>query len=620
MYRSGSGTSYSPSLTALALMHYIGILLVYVHLSSQGKIYCCGLTATRGGNELLQSASTTTTPNSRGRVQTKRRKSVTPHIPFRRSYLDAGGMEFENEHRLRRHQRPTADRPTQTSFDSLGPKSIPSKPKIVVLGATGKVGRLVVKQLLELKGTDMTVVAFVRNYDKAIKVLYDDFLVAPGDDIGQNNKRGPKLQIVEGELVPPEELPGYEVKDTEDEQIWVETAESASKFYGNNIKDYDNRELLPDINEALEDAIRDSTTIISCVGSVRPTKIWTDVLSRPFVRLLKADVSDWCQDGNHPYYVHYASTRKALGYAEREQRRREAAAITFAEAEGLELKDIHVPKIRFIRISDLCVDYSPWDIVCLATNIIYSVTFRYQDMAERILQESNVVDTVIIRPGDLVDDERDVNVTSVQVSASGSVPSPAQIGREDVATLAVASATFATQNLTDENGKQLTLNQPFHYTFACRWVGQGLDPYPSQGRRQEGHPDAGVAFRRSLRDVQRKERLKKRTKSYQRIDDSSSYREMITRMAHKVEHRRHSIQRSKPYGICTAVAIYVFLALTIKTIILPYLPYIPGGTVYMLPVLQRMNHLFTAIHGFLLERLVSILPNLVKRKKMYISF
>jgi hypothetical protein len=55
----------------------------------------------------------------------------------------------------------------------------------IVLGVMGKDGRLVVKQLLELKGTDMTVVAFVRNINKAIKVLYDDFLVAPRDDINQ---------------------------------------------------------------------------------------------------------------------------------------------------------------------------------------------------------------------------------------------------------------------------------------------------------------------------------------------------------------------------------------------------------------------------------------------------
>jgi hypothetical protein len=241
-------------------------------------------------------------------------------------------------------------------------------------------------------------------------------------------------------------------------------------------------------------------------------------------------------------------------------------------------------------------------------------------MAERILQESSVVETVIIRPGDLVDDERDVNTTSVQVSASGSVASPARIGREDVATLAVASAIFATQNITDKNGNPLTSNDPFHYTFACRWVGQDLDPYPAQGRKLEGHPDASVAFRRSLRDIQRKEQMEERRKVHQKIDEPSSYREMITRMAQKLERRRHRNQRSKPHGICTAITIYMFLALTVKTILLPYLLYIPGGTEYILPALYRIHRWIAAAYSFLLERLVSILPKLVKRKKVYISF
>ncbi|KAG7363372.1 NADPH-binding protein [Nitzschia inconspicua] len=550
--------------------------------------------------------------------------TTTTCVLFGRLHLNSGGMEFDDEPYLRRQKRPVADRPTQTSFERLGPKSIPSKPKIVVLGATGKIGRQVIKQLLQLKGVDMTIVAFVRDYDKAIKVLYDDLLIRPGDSISQGNKRGPKLQIVEGNLVPPEELPGYSVDDTEDEQIWKNKAESASKFYGNKVEDYDNREMLPDINEALEEAIRDATTIINCVGSVRQTNIFTDILSRPFVRLLKADVSGWCQDGHHPYYVHYTATRKALGYAETEQRRREAAAITLAEAEGLDLDEIYVPKIRFIRVSDLYVHRNPWNIVVLGTNVFRSCVIRYQEMAERMLQESSVVETVILRPGDLVDDERDVNTTSVQVSATGRVDSPSRIGREDVATLVVASATFATQNRTDEKGKQLRSNEPFHYTFACRWVGQELDPYPAQGRKQEGHPDASVAFRRSLRDVQRKELLEDRKRHHQGFNGiskrPSSSRDIITNMAQKLVWRRHSFQRSKPHGICTAFAIYTFLALTVKTIVMISLPYLPGGNEYLIPTMQRINRWMVTTSTLFLERLVSNLPKLFRRKKVYISF
>ena len=215
------------------------------------------------------------------------------------------GMEADPEGQQPQRQRqvrPTIDRSpiTQTAFDRMGPRSIPEKPKILVLGASGRNGRHVVRQLLDMK-LDMTVVAFVRDYDKAIRVLYDDILLVPGGSGANNNQMNPKLQIVEGNLIPPEELPGFVQDDTEDERVWKENAESASSFYKTKVEDYDNRELIPDVNESLEEAIRDCTTIISCVGSIRTTHLWHDILARPVVRMLKADVSSWCKDGSHPY-------------------------------------------------------------------------------------------------------------------------------------------------------------------------------------------------------------------------------------------------------------------------------------------------------------------------------
>lgn len=360
-------------------------LLFFTYLIFSGE----ALTASRRGENL------STTPTSHLFRESKRKTRIRTLAGLaarpRRRYED----EEENNERI--HQR-EADRPTQTALGAFRSSVSPGKPKIVVLGATGKVGRLVVKQLLEMKSIEMTVVAFVRDYDKAVHVLYDDLVLA-------KNKGGPKLQIVKGDLVPPEELPGF-VENTEEEQAWLEKAESAAKFYDGKMNDYDNREFLPDVNEALEDAIKDCTTVISCVGSVRPTNLWTDILARPLWRLLRPDVSKWCQDRRHPYYVHYASTRKALGYAEREQLRREAAATALAEAEDLDPDEIHIPKIRFIRVSDLCVGQKPWHFVPLVTNIIQSVVFRYQEMAEQILDQSPHVETVVLRPGDLVDEER----------------------------------------------------------------------------------------------------------------------------------------------------------------------------------------------------------------------
>lgn len=531
------------------------------------------------------------------------------------------GEEQEPERKVR--PRPTIDPPTETLFDAFGPTSIPGKPKVVVLGATGRIGRNVVRQLMETKSVDMEIVAFVRSSDKAIRVLYEDQVVVPGGGKSQN-KRGPQLQIIEGDLVPPEELPGFVRDDTEDEQQWKETAKSAAGFYGNKVKDYDNREMLPDVNESLKDAIRDCTTIISCVGSVRRTHLWHDVLARPFVRLLKADVSSWCNDARHPFYVNYASTRKALGYAEREQVRREAAATAVAESEDLDLNDIYVPRIRFIRISDLCVGYCPWDIVPVVANAVHSLTFRYQEMAEQLLEESSLVETVILRPGDLVDEERDVNTTSIQVSSSGTVQSPAIIGREDVATLAVAAATFVTQNTTNNNKYQNNkggsrTSEPFHYTFGCRWVGQTLDSYPPQGHKLDGHPDAAVSFRRSLKTLYRSKREQERRDSEN--NQLSSSTDPIVRIAQQVEKRKQKRRRPKPYGICVALPIYLSLVLLSKLILVPLLQVVPGGKEWILPCLSRGRQLLALAFSSLLHRLLLLLPKIgLRQKPKFIRF
>ena len=398
------------------------------------------------------------------------------------------------------------------------------------------------------------------------------------------------------------------MEDTEEEHQWKETAKAAADFYDNKVRDYDNRHELPDVNESLEDAIRDCTTIISCVGSVRRTHLWHDVLARPFVRLLKADVSSWCKDGRHPFYVNYASTRKALGYAEREQVRREASAITMAESEGLDLNEIHVPRIRFIRISDVCVGYRPWGIVPVVANALHSLTFRYQEMAEQLLEDSTLVETVILRPGDLVDEERDVNATSIQVSSSGRVQSPALIGTEDVAALTVAAATFVTQNRTDDssssNKGSSRSSEPFHYTFACRWVGQTLDSYPPQGHKLDGHPDPTVAFRRSLKKLFNKERQMQRREERQKRGSTrlALSTDLVARMAERGDRRRQKKRRLKPYGICVALPMYLTLAMLGNVVIFHLLQAVPGGKEVILPCIGRARHLLILGLSSLLDR------------------
>lgn len=546
----------------------------------------------------------------------------SPRKPFFDEKNDNHPGDREQEPQRQRSDIAAAmdvDRPTETRSEGIGPDILPAQPKIVVLGATGKIGRWVVRQLLEQSHLDATIVAFCRDYDKACRVLYDDWLVAHRTAPGKQQRgRGPKLQIVQGDLVPPEELPGYHrhskfdyrklfgtakkhdsIEHLDEEELdWIRRAKSTASFYGTSITDYDNRHEQPPPNEALQDAIRGCTTIISCVGDVRPTHVWSDWLARPLWRLLRPDVSTWCRDPRHPYYVHYASTRKVLAMAEREQWRRQAALDEAAEiVDG----DDHrhgeheekatnkkaavtrsIPRIRFIRISDLCVAQEPWHFIPLITNALHSMVFRYQAMAEQLLQSSSVVETVVLRPGDLVDDERNLTTTALQVNVDGSVPHPSRVGREDVAALAVAAALF---DLSQPKGKGMErhhqrhrqlandpLSAPFHYTLAVRWVGQDMAPYPSQGNMEDGLPNANMCMQSALRKLRKRQQNKNDDASNPLQQHSNSSRVVSVhntdRTASAVSLKTIQPRLSiKPYGLCVAIPVYLILTLVGRTFI-----------------------------------------------------
>lgn len=460
--------------------------------------------------------------------------------------------------------------PTETMEVLPEPEIMPSKPKIVVLGATGKIGRLVVRQLLETTSLgEATIVAFVRDYDKACRVLYDGILVT-----NQKKKKKPTLQIVEANLVPPEELPGY--RDLEEED-WLRRASSAATFYGNSVQDYEDRYEKPSHNEALEEAIRGCTAIISCVGSVRPTHFWSDFLARPFLRILRKDVSSWCQDPRHPYYVNYLSTRKALALAEKEQLRRQSLKMltdpTSKEKKLIFSRDKNIDRIpsriRFVRISDLCLSQQPWHFVPLLTNIMHSMVFRYQDMTEQLLQSSSLIDTIILRPGDLSDEERNVTTTALQVDPSGSLPSPSRVGREDVASLALSSALLPMlkENVTrvDDNVRP----QAVHYTLAVRWVGENLHPYPAQGTFKDGFASAQACLRHVFRNT---------------------------------NPTTTKLLRNKPYAVCTAIPVYAVLFLLLRSVKQSILPlafsYLPGRF-YISLFLSRICEVAALLFGIL---------------------
>lgn len=115
------------------------------------------------------------------------------------------------------------------------------KKPILVIGATGKVGQQVTRQLLE---KNIPTRAFVRNATKAEQLF------------GSNNGRDKNLELVVGDVT-----------------------------------DY----------EKMEEAVKGCQAAISVSGTLRFSQL-SDFL--PW-RLFNFDVSSWCQDKSHPYYTNY---------------------------------------------------------------------------------------------------------------------------------------------------------------------------------------------------------------------------------------------------------------------------------------------------------------------------
>lgn len=174
-----------------------------------------------------------------------------------------------------------------------------------------------------------------------------------------------------------------------------------------------------------------------------------------------------------------------------------------------------------------------------------------------------------------------------------------------MASLAVAAAMFQTKKDDGDNYS----NDPFHYTLACRWVGQNLDPFPAQGRKGDGFPDAQTALQRALKTIKKNRR---RREALKRKKSSSIQTDMILRMADKLQEQR---KRLKPHGICVAVPIYLFLGLFFKTMVHPLLQFLPGGKTWVLPALARLNEWTVMMFSFLLTRLMVAMPLLTQRQR-----
>jgi len=276
--------------------------------------------------------------------------------------------------------------PRLETKSKLQPLLYREKPKpVLVVGATGEVGKRVVLQLLK---QNIPVRAFARSYEKTVK-LFGDY--AKG--------RGSLLEVCVGDLNEP---------------------------------------------DTLEVAVRGCDSVISVSGTVRLSRL-SDFL--PW-RLFRSDVSSWCSDKTHPYYTNYKSQQ-----------------VLFSLAEKYELKKI-------IRLTDLYTGLAPYSFISIVANTVRSMVFRYHALAEQSLRANCTVPSVILRPGDLVNYQRNTETTWLQVHPSGVLPSPSIIGRDDVASLAISA---------------LQSDDSRNYTLAVRWVGEHMYPQ-AQGKKDDGFP------------------------------------------------------------------------------------------------------------------------------------
>jgi len=99
-----------------------------------------------------------------------------------------------------------------------------------------------------------------------------------------------------------------------------------------------------------------------------------------------------------------------------------------------------------------------------------------------------------------------------------------------------------------------------------------------------------------------------------------SSNDIIVRMAYKIENRRNRRRPPKPYGICVAVPIYLFLILLGKMVLVPSLYYIPGGKEWIIPSLNRLYIGINLGFSSLVRRVFLIWPWIRRRKQVFISF
>lgn len=270
-------------------------------------------------------------------------------------------------------------------FSSSGDNDDESDKKgpVLVVGATGKVGRLVVKQLLE-KGIYTR--ALVRNEEKAREL----FLAS--DDSSSSSSS--KLEIIT-----------HDIATTNDDE---------------------------DNNTKLEESIKGCKSVISVVGTMRFSKL-TDFL--PFPRFLFFKKS--LKDITHPYRVNYLAQIQIAELCVKHK------VQNVVRLTGLStgLSAFSFVSIIFSSLLSMTSRYH----YC-AERDMKQILLSSSNNNENENEKENV-NFYVLRPGGLSDEMRNDETTSLQISTdTKSIPPPARVGRADVASLAIELCNSQSNN------------------------------------------------------------------------------------------------------------------------------------------------------------------------------
>lgn len=558
-----------------------------------------------------------------------RRGHTTPATKGATELHVAFGFYPEDEEEVKNTKpRPVLDQPpvTDTVMERIVSPPKPVPPKIIVLGSTGRIGRRIIRQLMSLP-SDIKIVAFARNYERACEVLYDELLI-------EREKKGPTLQLVVMDLVPPCHVAGYKAKDDDDKDE-NEYAVSASRFYNNDVADYDvpasEKDDAIDLNPylPLQDAIANATAVISAIGTVRSTIPFADYLFKPWRIFISP--GKWCKDKSHPYYVNYMVHKKVLEYCEEAQRKRNREwriwenherrrASKNKQDEYTVNENGKADRIRIVRISDHCLANPAWDVVNVITNAVRSLVFRYQEKCEKLLSRSTLVDSIVLRPGDLLDDVRNETTTTMSVNVDGKLPSPVYVGRDDVASLATLLALSDLEPPTKGKKEAIGLNgttvmstivpraaklsnrrgnpeeDPRHWNIAVGWT----------GRNGRGYPNAGKCMEYIVKEHGKRKKSERRK---QALRNTSPFYRMVWKPCQKLKQRVE--QRSlKPHRIFTFLPMFVLVYPTIFSLVMKMgrqVPAVRNAALYILAVTAPsrkwiIDYILTFIQNFIQQK------------------